>query len=33
MPVDYLNNHPNFGELLSRTADEMGILPALVEKD
>ncbi len=33
MPVDYLHNHPNLGDLLSITADEMGILPALVEKD
>lgn len=33
MPADYLHNHPNFGDLLSIIADEMGILPALVEKD
>ena len=33
MPIDYLHNHPNFKDLLNITADEMGILPSLVEKD
>ena len=33
MPIDYLHNHPNFKDLLSITANEMGILPSLVEKD
>ena len=33
MSIDYLHNHPNFKDLLSITANEMGILPSLVEKD
>jgi Nucleotidyl transferase AbiEii toxin, Type IV TA system len=30
---DYLHNHPEFGNLLNILADEMNILPVLVEKD
>ncbi len=33
MAKDYLHNHPEFGALLNIVASDMGILPALVEKD
>lgn len=33
MAVDYLHNHPSFKDLINIVADEMGIMPGLVEKD
>ncbi|TDX00275.1 nucleotidyl transferase AbiEii/AbiGii toxin family protein [Dinghuibacter silviterrae] len=33
MPLDYLHNHKEFPELLRIVGDQMGILPALIEKD
>jgi len=33
MPKDYLHNHSQFRTLLNIVAEDMGILPALVEKD
>lgn len=33
MPRDYLNNHPQFADLIRIVAEEKGIDPALVEKD
>jgi predicted nucleotidyltransferase component of viral defense system len=33
MPRDYLHDHPQFADLIRIVADEMGIDPALVEKD
>src|SRR4051812_30944570 len=33
MPLDYLHKHKDFPELLNIIADEMGIIPQLVEKD
>jgi predicted nucleotidyltransferase component of viral defense system len=33
MPRDYLQNHPEFSDLIRIVAEEKGIDPALVEKD
>jgi hypothetical protein len=33
MTADYLHNHPQFADLIRIVAQEMGIDPALVEKD
>jgi hypothetical protein len=33
MPRDYLHNHPEFSDLIRIVAQEMSIIPALVEKD
>jgi hypothetical protein len=33
VPRDYLHNHPQFADLIRIVAEEMGIDPALVEKD
>jgi Nucleotidyl transferase AbiEii toxin, Type IV TA system len=33
MPGDFLHNHPQFADLMRIVAEEMGIDPALVEKD
>lgn len=31
--ADYLHRHPEFADLLRIVGEEMGILPALMEKD
>ena len=33
MPRDYLHNHPEFSDLIRIVAQDMSVIPALVEKD